>query len=60
MTQREEEIRARLDAIHAAKASGDYEGLSRALAVAQERALEDVAFLTGVLNVMRQSAAVAS
>jgi hypothetical protein len=41
------DIRARIDAIHQAKADGDHELLSTRLAEAQESALVDLAFALG-------------
>ena len=42
-----DEMRARIDAIHQAKADGDHELLSKRLAEAQESALVDLAFALG-------------
>lgn len=60
MTEREEEIRQRMNTIRAAADRGDHVALSRALKVAQEVALEDVAFLIAYLDATRKYAGVTS
>lgn len=52
MTEREREIRARIKAVEDARGGGDQ--LHDALEVANAHALKDVAFLIGVLDVMRR------
>ena len=55
MTEREQEIRARIKAVEDAPNSGPE--LHDALDVANAHALRDVAFLLGVLNAIRNGVA---
>lgn len=55
MTEREQEIRARIKAVEDAPNSGPE--LHDALDVANAHALRDVAFLLGLLNAIRNGAA---
>lgn len=54
MTEREEFIRERLQNMHKAAKNKNHEQLAEAFDEAQKHALTDVAYLLGVLDVLRK------
>lgn len=55
MTEREEEIRGRLEAVHSAARGNNHERLANALADAEAHAFRDVAWLIGYLDEFRKN-----